>query len=128
MSPSGSLISKLSENSKWGKVFGSIFGFIEVPLLEGVKTIDKYLVQGFYDSFMKYFALFYGSRVIPLTININTTHTFLLLKKSLKLFKGCLLLHLVIAIVGQLKGRRSQKQRVVHMMFGRAFILAQRRN
>ena len=73
MSPSRSLISKLSENSKWG--YGSIFGFIEVPLLEVVKTIDKYLVQGFYESFMKYFALFYGSRVIPLNININTTHS-----------------------------------------------------
>jgi hypothetical protein len=73
--PSRTLISNLSNNSTWGKVLGFIFGFIEVPLLEGIKTIDKYLVQGFYDRFMKYFALFYGSQVILLNININTTHS-----------------------------------------------------
>jgi hypothetical protein len=53
MPPSSPLISKLANSSKWGKVFGSPLGFIEVPLLEGVKAIDKYLVQGFYDRFMK---------------------------------------------------------------------------
>ncbi len=76
MNHSRSLISKLSNNSKWGKVFSSFFGFIEVPLLEGVKIIDKYLVRGFYENFMKFFALFYGSRVIPLNINIDTSLGF----------------------------------------------------
>ncbi|UCE12474.1 MAG: 4Fe-4S binding protein [Candidatus Heimdallarchaeota archaeon] len=65
------LISKVSNNPGWAKVCGSLFGFIEVPLLEGVQVIDKYLVKGFYEKFMKYFALFYGSRVIPLNVNID---------------------------------------------------------
>ncbi|MFX0122574.1 MAG: ATP-binding protein [Candidatus Hodarchaeota archaeon] len=68
-----SVISKLSINPTWGKVFGSFLGFIEVPLLEGVKTIDKYLVGGFYKKFIRFFALFYGSRVIPLNISIDTS-------------------------------------------------------
>jgi electron transport complex protein RnfB len=84
---SRTLISKLSNNSMWGKVLGSIFGFIEVPLLEGVKTIDKYLIKGFYDSFMKYFALFYGSRVIPLNINIDTTHKISPTEEILEIIK-----------------------------------------
>ena len=75
MPPSRTLIYKLSNNPKWGKVFGSVFGFIEVPLLEGVKAIDKHFIPGFYDGFMKYFAVFYGSRVIPLNINIKKTQT-----------------------------------------------------
>ena len=73
MSRLKTLISKLSANPSLGKVFGSFFGFIEVPLLEGIKVIDRYFVRGFYENFMKYFALFYGSRVIPLNINIDTS-------------------------------------------------------
>jgi ferredoxin len=56
-----------------GKVLGSILGFIEVPILEGVKKIDNILFKGFYEIFMRYFSLFYGSRVIPLSISIDST-------------------------------------------------------
>lgn len=73
MNRSRSFISKVSNNSLWPKVFGSLFGFIEVPLLEGIQVIEKYLGRGFYEKFMKYFALFYGSRVIPLNVSIDTS-------------------------------------------------------
>ena len=67
------LVSRLLSNPRMGKVLGNIFGFIEVPLLEGIKTIDRYLFHGFYEKFMKYFSLFYGSRVIPLNTSINSS-------------------------------------------------------
>ncbi len=61
----------LAKYPKIGKFIGSILAFIEVPLLEWIYFIDKYIKPGSHKRMMKNFTLFYGSKIIPLNVKIE---------------------------------------------------------
>jgi ferredoxin len=65
------VIKYLARYPKIGKFIGSIFGLFEVPILDFIHFIDKRIYPGSYQSLMKIFSLFYGSKVVPLNVKID---------------------------------------------------------
>jgi len=65
------LINYLSQYPKIGTAIASIFGLFEVPLLDLIYFIDKRIKPGSYSTLMKYFSLFYKSKIIPLNAKIE---------------------------------------------------------
>ena len=65
----------LSQYPKIGRFFGTILGLIEVPILDFIYFLDKYITPGSYQKSMKMFSLFYGSKIIPLSVKIEGTPT-----------------------------------------------------
>ncbi|MFW9992760.1 MAG: ATP-binding protein [Candidatus Odinarchaeota archaeon] len=61
----------LSRYPNIGKFFATIFGALEVPLLEFIYLVDN-VHPGFFDRSMAFFWKYYGSRIIPLDINLKT--------------------------------------------------------
>lgn len=57
------------------KAVSTFFGLIEVAILEGIRIIDAYFYSGFSEKAMKSFNQIYGSRVIPLNINLDNIPT-----------------------------------------------------
>ncbi|MHA1440605.1 MAG: ATP-binding protein [Candidatus Heimdallarchaeota archaeon] len=62
----------LSQYPKIGKTIGSVLGLLEVPILDLIYFIDKRIRPGSHFQLMKYFSLFYGSRIIPLQTKIES--------------------------------------------------------
>jgi electron transport complex protein RnfB len=54
-----------------GKAIATLFGAIEVPLLEAIRFIDSYIFSGLYEKSMLHFNRIYGSRIIPLNITLK---------------------------------------------------------
>lgn len=65
-------INYLSRYPKIGKAIGSFLGLLEVPILDLIYFINKRIKHGSYYQLMKYFSLFYGSRIIPLQTKIES--------------------------------------------------------
>ncbi len=77
----------LSRYPKIGRFLSTIFGLLEVPILDMIYFIDKYLQPGSYRSLMESFSLFYGSKIIPLNTKIESIPTIASTEEILNLIK-----------------------------------------
>ena len=57
-----------------GRAISSIFGLLEVPILEFRRMIDKYIAPGFFERSEAYFNRFYGSTVIPINTVLESEY------------------------------------------------------
>ncbi len=69
------MIQYLSQFPPVGKLISSLFGGLEVPILDFLHFIDRYVRPGSYQQLMPYFSRFYGSRVIPLNTTLKRIPT-----------------------------------------------------
>ncbi|MFX1335469.1 MAG: DUF362 domain-containing protein [Promethearchaeota archaeon] len=67
----------LTKYPKIGTTLASFFGSLEVPILEFRRIFDKFILPGFYNSTIPLFNTIYGSRIIPLNINLQHTKQIL---------------------------------------------------
>jgi NAD-dependent dihydropyrimidine dehydrogenase PreA subunit len=63
-------INYLARYPKIGRFIGTIFGLLEVPILDFIHFIDK-ISPGSYQPLMKIFSTFYGSKIIPINTVIE---------------------------------------------------------
>jgi len=56
-----------------GKAVSSLLGLLEVPILQTVSFLDRHTRLDYFQDLMRLFTRFYGSRVIPLGISLQST-------------------------------------------------------
>lgn len=58
-----------------GKLFSSIFGLLEVPVLDTIGFLDRHTRLDYFEDMMSRFTLVYGSRIIPLNVSLTAVPT-----------------------------------------------------
>lgn len=69
------IVRYLSRYPKIGIFFSAVYGLLEVPILDTIYFVDRYIQPGSYQSLMKIFSLFYGSKIIPLNVKVDSIPT-----------------------------------------------------
>ncbi|MFX1284665.1 MAG: 4Fe-4S binding protein [Promethearchaeota archaeon] len=70
-----------------GKACANFFGYIEVPILEFRRVVDKYFRPGFYNQTSPVYSRFYGSRIIPIKTALEGTYTISPTEEILEIIK-----------------------------------------
>jgi len=58
-----------------GKVFSSLFGLLEVPILDTIRFLDRHTRLNYFEDMMSLVTRVYGSRVIPLNVSLTAVPT-----------------------------------------------------
>jgi len=58
-----------------GKAFSSLFGLLEVPVLDTIRFLDRHTRLDYFEDMMSRLTHVYGSRVIPLNVSLTAVPT-----------------------------------------------------